>query len=228
MATPAPTCVAALKEATALYPNRSRLSDGIMGDASHALSTSDHNLGNAFDLTHDPAHGCDAHKMVEELKQKKDSRVKYIISNGRIWNPSISPDWRPYWGINRHTKHAHVSIYTESRNDLRAWWSKPWVPTEIIGGEMAWEKLEGTTLSGVAVAKKDDRIDIFIRGDDNACWHNYWNGSYWVGWESLGGETIDTPGAEWSVSPAHLHVFVRGTDNGIYYKWWDGAKWNPV
>lgn len=125
MARPAGACRAALAEATQLFSARNRASDGILGDAAHCDKpnpTSDHCTGNAFDLTHDPAHGCDAHGLVESLKQRRDPRVKYMISNSRIWNPSKSPDWRPYNGPNPHTKHAHVSVHPSARGDLSPWW----------------------------------------------------------------------------------------------------------
>lgn len=119
---PAPTCRVALAEATQRWPNRRRASDGIMGDSAHCPGPSDHCTGNAFDLTHDPSHGCDAHAFVEGLKQRRDERVKYLISNQRIWNPAISPDWRAYSGSNPHTSHAHVSIHDNARDSTAPWW----------------------------------------------------------------------------------------------------------
>jgi hypothetical protein len=107
---PAELCKKALADATALAPNRNRGSDGICGDASHQSRPSDHNAGNAFDLTHDPAHGFDAHHWAQATKNQNPPWVTYIISNGRIWNPSISPEWRPYTGSNPHDHHAHWSI----------------------------------------------------------------------------------------------------------------------
>jgi hypothetical protein len=121
---PAPTCRAALDQATKKWPGRNRLSDGICGDARHQRRTSDHNEGNAFDLTHDPAHGLDTYMLAELMRRKPDPRVKYIISNGRIWNPSISPEWRTYTGDNPHTKHMHVSIKSTARNQVGDWWNQ--------------------------------------------------------------------------------------------------------
>lgn len=54
----APACARALADATARWPSRKRLSDGILGDASHQVRKSDHDLGNAVDITPDLAGGC--------------------------------------------------------------------------------------------------------------------------------------------------------------------------
>lgn len=143
---PAPACRALLAQATALWPKRSRASDGICPSAAHtkANPTSDHELGNAVDLTHDPTNGCDAHRWARLLADRRDRRVKYIISDRKIWNPlvaaratysalrsegasrlraavSAAPGWRSYSGRNPHTSHAHVSIHARSRGDTSPW-----------------------------------------------------------------------------------------------------------
>ena len=122
--TPAPACRAALAEATRLWPNRRKTSDGICGDPRHQARVSDHNAGNAWDLSHDPAQGCNAHLIVERVRQRRDPRVKYIISNGRICGPGSRGggwDWKRYTGSNPHTQHSHVSIWPSARNDTRPW-----------------------------------------------------------------------------------------------------------
>ena len=121
--TPAPACVAVREQADALWPDRSRTSDGICASPKHTAAnpTSDHELGNAVDLTHDPAHGVDTYWLADQLRIHGDPRIKYVISNGRIWNPSISPNWRTYSGSNRHDHHVHISIHASARNDARPW-----------------------------------------------------------------------------------------------------------
>lgn len=123
MVTAAPTCKAALAEATKLWPNRSRATDGILPSNAHSIQNpkSDHELGNAYDLTHDPRAGCDVGVLAEMLRQRNDGRVKYIIFARRIWTPSISRSWRPYTGTNPHTSHMHVSIHTSARNSTGLW-----------------------------------------------------------------------------------------------------------
>lgn len=83
-------------------------SKGIWGDASHQQRISDHNTGDAEDFSFDnPATAtASINKLMNEAKERN---VKYIIYNGQIWNPSISPEWRPYNGKNPHTEHFHVS-----------------------------------------------------------------------------------------------------------------------
>jgi len=122
MAIPALCCLQALREATARWPNRDRSSDGIMGDTAHQQRHSDHNDGNAFDLTHDPTHGVDCGVLSRLVIN--DNRVTYVISNRQIYNRArVAEGWRPYTGLNPHNRHMHVSIRAPSRDDLSPW---PW------------------------------------------------------------------------------------------------------
>jgi hypothetical protein len=113
-------------------PSRSKKSDGTIGDVAHASRSSDHNphvrdgavgVVTAIDITHDPANGVDCHAIAETLRAAGDVRLEIIIWDRRIWNPQISPKWRPYSGSNPHTKHIHISV-RETKNlydDARPW-----------------------------------------------------------------------------------------------------------
>lgn len=133
--TPAPACRAALDEATRLWPTRNRASDGICGDASHQARRSDHNLGNAWDLTHDPAAGVDCNQLAEQMIH--DPRVTYVIWNRRIYNRSVASHWRTYTGSNPHTHHMHVSIGAASRGDVRPWFTTRQEDDEVTDEQMA-------------------------------------------------------------------------------------------
>lgn len=101
------------------HPNRNKISDGWIGDAAHASRASDHNPNSAgvvtaLDITHDPAHGVDTWRLADVLRQRQDKRIKYVISNGRIFSSVTSPwQWRPYTGANKHAHHIHVSVSTD-------------------------------------------------------------------------------------------------------------------
>ena len=71
----------------------------------------------------------------------------------------------------------------------------------------------------------ENRLDVFVRGDDDALWHKWWDGSHWSSWDNLGGILTSSPAAV-SMMYNRIDVFVRGTDNGLWHKWWDGSKWN--
>lgn len=114
----------------ARFPNRSKLSDGWIGDTAHASRGSDHNPNSAgvvtaLDITHDPAHGVDTWKLAEVLRQNKDPRIKYVISNGLIFSSAVSPwQWRPYTGANKHAHHVHVSVTGKPElYDLESSWN---------------------------------------------------------------------------------------------------------
>jgi hypothetical protein len=108
------------------HPGRKKHADGTIGDAAHASRASDHNpwvkdegagVVTALDLTHDPGNGFDAHAFAESLRVGRDPRVKYCISNGRIFSSTTSPwTWRKYTGSNPHKSHVHVSVLAEKRH----------------------------------------------------------------------------------------------------------------
>jgi len=119
----------------AAYPGRDTDSDGTIAGAAHHLAnpTSDHEadsrgIVHAVDLTHDLSVGFDSYKWADYMAglalgaPAPDSRIKYIISNSRIWNPSINAaKWRPYNGSNPHDHHVHVSINKVGEDDTRPW-----------------------------------------------------------------------------------------------------------
>lgn len=110
----------------AAAPKRDKSADGTVGDSAHSSRASDHNptpagVVCAMDITHDPNGGVDSYKLAEFLKGSGDKRIKYIISNGRIWNPSVSPGWRKYSGSNPHNHHVHVSVKAALADDVSNW-----------------------------------------------------------------------------------------------------------
>lgn len=112
-------------------PNRSKASDGTIGDAAHSARKSDHNPNAAgvvcaIDITHDPAGDMDCHVLAEQLQASKDPRIGYVIWNGRIMSGSHSKrawEWREYTGTNPHNKHLHISVSQDPAkyDDPKAW-----------------------------------------------------------------------------------------------------------
>jgi hypothetical protein len=73
--------------------------------------------------------------------------------------------------------------------------------------------------SGPAAASwAEDRLDVFVKGTDNAVWHLWWDGA-WNGWESLGGTINHTPAAV-SWGRDRIDVFGCGTDNHTWHRWY--------
>ncbi len=88
-----------------------------------------------------------------------------------------------------------------------------------------------TVASIVSVVNNaDGRLEIFARGNDGACWHNWQKNpnSNWKGWSSLGGGITDVPQTGRN-SDGRLEVFARGTDGNLYHRYQDdaGGAWNP-
>lgn len=117
-----PAAIAVLRQATALWPKRKKLSDGLLPSSAHIKQNpnSDHNTGLAVDLTHDPDNGVDCAVLFEKLKE--DKRVSYLIFKGKIWSSTRTiPGNRVYSGSNPHNKHLHISINADSANDTSPW-----------------------------------------------------------------------------------------------------------
>ena len=119
-------------EVNALWPNRSKASDGTIGDAAHSARTSDHNPNarrsvNAIDIT---ASGIDTGKLINAAKAHPS--VRYIIHRGRIMNRDIGNfQSRHYSGSNPHNTHVHISIYQSATAERR---TQSWGLANAKGG----------------------------------------------------------------------------------------------
>jgi hypothetical protein len=111
---------------------------GLIGDAAHD-PTSDHTphdfaawghqIVTAADFPNRPDLGLDAHRVLNDLRVARDSRVKYGISNGQIYSsyavggyPAWA--WRPYNPKNgdKHFTHGHLSVVgNATADDTRPW-----------------------------------------------------------------------------------------------------------
>lgn len=125
------------------FPQRSKVSDGSIGDAAHATRDSDHNpwygpgIVTARDYTHDPAHGLDIGRLSDELAASRDRRIKYVIANGWILDSRAGHNpwkWVRYSGSNPHTAHLHLSVMDNPSCDDTTPWNLP-----MLGGTPAPE-----------------------------------------------------------------------------------------
>lgn len=135
------------------WPNRSKVSDGELGDTAHSHRTSDHNpnqagVVTALDITNDPNNGLVSRGLAEALIASKDDRIKYVISNRQICSGNDGPypwKWRNYSGINPHEHHVHISVKSDQKRyddtsawDLSAYNQGPAVPVVIDVGSSKW------------------------------------------------------------------------------------------
>lgn len=134
----APALETLRKQVNDANPNRSKVSDGTIGDTAHSARASDHNPNSAgivcaWDVTHDLVDDpklqgdvFDAWKFADIILKNQDPRLGYVISNGRIGSGPGGPQpgvWRKYTGKNAHAHHTHVSVRQNAQawNDTRPW-----------------------------------------------------------------------------------------------------------
>lgn len=164
-------------QVNAKWPNRSKDSDGSIGDEGHSARTSDHNpddhgVVRAIDITHDPKGGFDSYAFADMLLKNQDRRMKYVISNRRIGSGPAgqSPgQWRKYTGTNPHDHHCHISAVPDARGDDTSAWD--------IGGYQIGPAVEPYVpppkplrkgSNGDDVRKLQAALHIFIDGDFGA------------------------------------------------------------
>ncbi|MEO7046559.1 MAG: hypothetical protein ABI091_14710, partial [Ferruginibacter sp.] len=97
--------------------------------------------------------------------------------------------------------------------------SPKWGNYKLLGRE----KVAG---SPSVVSIRNNRIDIFVRGTDNALYTKSWEGTRRSNYIQLGGEHIVGAPALVSWGTERIDVFVKGTDNALYTKFWDGTNWS--
>ena len=124
-----PAAIAVLQQATALWPKRKKVSDGLLPSLAHIKQNpnSDHNSGLAVDLTHDPKNGVNCDILFEAFK--KDKRVEYLIFKSKIWSRERKDEGnRKYTGSNPHNSHLHISIRADHASDTSNWFG--WVESK--------------------------------------------------------------------------------------------------
>ncbi|HEY8214169.1 MAG TPA: hypothetical protein VIG36_08590, partial [Methylocystis sp.] len=164
-------------------PQRSKASDGTIGDAAHASRSSDHNpwvvdagtgVVTAFDVTHDPENGCDAGQIAEAIHASRDVRVKYIIWNRRISNSSKigaaeAWTWRAYTGTNPHNHHCHISVQPEKAlyDDTRNWIIEGHGQPEALADEETIQlELIGAALGALSGDEERSVVERLIDAQD--------------------------------------------------------------
>lgn len=133
-----------LDEVNTIAPDRSKLSDGSIGDAAHVVSDHRPNAADvvcARDFTHDPGAGADMHGISRVIVETSPPALKYVIWDRKIWSRTrASEGWRYYGGSNPHTKHMHVSVGfgPDGRSTGPYDDTSPWglLTTELPGGIM--------------------------------------------------------------------------------------------
>lgn len=152
-----------------IAPNRSKASDGLVGDASHSSSSGHYphyvagvgsDIVTALDLTHDPANGCDTYELAEQMRLARDKRIRYVISNGRIFSSYASGSrpawtWGPYTGSpDPHINHSHTQVLDDPIADTTTEW-------DLGEFDMALTEAEHGALGAL-----DNRMRALAKGED--------------------------------------------------------------
>lgn len=92
-----------------------------------------------------------------------------------------------------------------------------------LNGESLDDSGAPTAISRPAAIAYNGALNVFIRGGDGQIYAQYWNGTNWTGFSSIGGNMASDPAV--IVNGNALNVFARGTDGKIYTKYNNGSGW---
>ena len=110
------------------FADRDRTSDGWVGDTRHAARPSDHNPDangwvRAIDVDRDlsgkakPDIMPDLADQIRLAGKSGESRISYVIFDGRIASSRFNWRWRKYKGANKHNHHCHISFTKKGDED---------------------------------------------------------------------------------------------------------------
>lgn len=93
----------------------------------------------------------------------------------------------------------------------------------------AWHSQTGEGSLSSGVSASTGRLNVYVRGSDNAIWMSRYNGVSWSSWYSISatGSANSRPGVVAQKASA-INAFVRGTDNAVWNAWSNdgGATWS--
>ncbi|QUQ66172.1 glycoside hydrolase family 27 protein [Kutzneria sp. CA-103260] len=93
---------------------------------------------------------------------------------------------------------------------------------ESTVGSGKWAQLGGPTHNQIlgqpaAYASGADRVDVFVRGTDNAAYQRTFQNGHWGNWVKLGGNLTDSPTVAFT-SPTQWTLVARGADGKVWQR----------
>ena len=128
------------------------------------------------------------------------------------------------WGSTR------LDVFWRGNGDDAATYTRSWDGAARPSGPWSSITSHGgaTNSSPAAIAPASRRLELYVRGVNNAVYHRRYDGTSWSAWTSLGGLTYASPAASARRGTSIVDVFVRGTDNTIRHRSRNGSTWSST
>ena len=195
-----------------------------------------------------------AYEINEQMGGNTTNNIKFSWSsinykgdgNAEAWKNGATGKWPvdtnpvvgsvAWWAATNNNKYGHVAIVASVSNKGNS----------IVVDEY---NLLGTGLYGTRSLKKgvtdwpnkfihvaditsgrpvaisfNGALNVFKIGGDGDVYQNYWNGTSWNGWSSLGGNMASNPTV--IVNGTTLDIFERGQDGQIYTEYNSSSGWS--
>jgi hypothetical protein len=171
------------------FPNRSKASDGTIGDLAHMAETSGHNPDDtagskaeyndhdgipevrAWDCTSDFGDGVDAQDVVDHLRSLRglSSVIRYMIYNRKMYQASNGWKAEAYTGPSAHTEHIHFSgARTQASDNNNTFdYRLEEIPVALNAADKSWiaGQIDETVGKYFAKSKQSDGTPTSTAGD---------------------------------------------------------------
>jgi hypothetical protein len=165
----------------------------------------------------DPVAGTWSDGHVEVFSRGLDNNIWHAWESGGVWQ-----SWQPLQAGGAQfaadptlvlSRTGMIEVYTRGfdsaiyRNCLEG------------GAWVGWRSLGGFWLGEVGAGRNlDGGVSLFVRGTNNAVWHNRQSPtSSWSGWQSLGGITTSRVSVQ-ADRTGRLAIVYRGSDNQLHFR----------
>jgi hypothetical protein len=128
---------------------------GWIGDTSHQARPSAHNPNsagrvNAIDVMIGPKFTySQCYLLTTRLSAHADKRINNIIFDRMIWDDKVGT-WKPYYGRDPHTGHAHIEVHDSAHTN-----NKSWIITNPIGRKYTMLPLHDLALPELVYGDND-------------------------------------------------------------------------
>jgi hypothetical protein len=190
----------------------------------------EHSVIHAFATA--PTAGCAYSGLAGSIFEKTSPMDSPAFAAGKgtpVITDAASPNVNDATGSKQGVNSASGLVVLATNDKTHRYWFSD---QPLVAPPVQWQPVGGITTGSPAVATSGPgKVDVVVRGTDDAVWTRSATNGTWGAWRSIGGMVTEPPVVT-SSGTGKVEVFVRGADGAVWTKsatngTWDAA-WTSV